>query len=212
MDIIWDGVRLFVAGPDTGPVRDVREGTFSVGLRFRPGVAPLFLGPPAAELRDTRVDLDTLWAGAGALSERLAAHRAAGDARAVLEEAVAGRLSTISEPDPLVEAAVRTWRSDPAGMRVSSLASGSGLSERQLQRRFVTAVGYGPKLLHRVIRFQAFLARCATPDLGLADLAHMCGYADQAHLTREAAHFATRTPTQLREARRPDVRNLQDGE
>jgi AraC-like DNA-binding protein len=210
MDIIWDGVRLFVAGPDTGPVRDVHEGTFSVGLRFRPGMAPLFLGPPAVELCDARVDLDLLWRDAGEMSERLAASSSPAEARTVLEEAVTGRLSGIPRPDGVVEAAARTWRSDPAGIRVSSLAKEAGISDRQLQRRFVNAVGYGPKLLHRVLRFQAFLAQSTTPGLGLADLAHLCGYADQAHLTRETACLAARTPAELRAARRPDVRNLQD--
>ncbi len=33
-----------------------------------------------------------------------------------------------------------------------------GVSERQLRRRFEDAVGYGPKTLARVLRFQRFLA------------------------------------------------------
>jgi hypothetical protein len=38
MDIIWDGERLFVAGPDTGPVPvDVGPGAAFAGVRFRPG-------------------------------------------------------------------------------------------------------------------------------------------------------------------------------
>ena len=32
-----------------------------------------------------------------------------------------------------------------------------GVSERQLRRRFAEAVGYGPKTLARVLRFQRFL-------------------------------------------------------
>ncbi len=210
MDIIWNGARLFVAGPDTGPAYDDVDGTFSVGLRFRPGMAPLFLGPPAVELRDARVDLDQLWSGTGALSERLGASSSTTEARTVLEESVTARLAQIAEPDPVVESAARRWRYDPGGIRISSLAADASLSARQLQRRFVTAVGYGPKLLHRVLRFQTFLAQGATPGLGLADAAHRCGYADQAHLTRETMLLAGRTPSELRATRRNDVRKLQD--
>src|SRR6516165_826156 len=71
------------------------------------------------------------------------------------------------------------------------------------------AVGYGPRLLHRVLRFQRFLAECRTPTARLAELAFRAGYADQAHLSREARVLAGRTPAELRAARLR-VRNVQD--
>ena len=48
------------------------------------------------------------------------------------------------------------------GARVAELGSALGVSERQLRRRFADAVGYGPKTLARVLRFQRFLASAAT--------------------------------------------------
>jgi AraC-like DNA-binding protein len=210
MDIMWDGLRLFVAGPDTSPKADDHAGSFIVGLRFRPGMGPLFLGPPAVALRDARVDLDQLWRDAPALADRLAAAPSARAARAILADAVAARLPANEAPDPVVEFAARAWRADPAAVRTSSLAAHAGLSERQLYRRFVDAVGYGPKYLHRVLRFQAFLALSQVPRLSLADVAYRCGFADQAHLTRETAALSGRTPVQLRAPRSRDGRNLQD--
>jgi AraC-like DNA-binding protein len=62
-------------------------------------------------------------------------------------------------------------------------------------------VGYGPKLLQRVLRFQAFLAACGDAAPGLAELAVEAGYADQAHLGRETRALAGLTPTELRTAR-----------
>jgi len=211
MDVIWNGVRLFVAGPDTGPVSDDHGGEFAVGLRFRPGMAPLFLGARADELRGARVELDELWPEAPAVAERLAETSSDEAAREILENAVVARVATEPEPDPVVESAAQAWRVDPASATTASLAMAAGISDRQLHRRFVAAVGYGPKYLQRVLRFQAFLALCSRPDLGLADLAHRCGYADQAHLTRETARLAGRTPAVLRAARRAGVRNVQDG-
>jgi hypothetical protein len=49
IDIAWDGEEIFVAGPDTGPAPISSQSTF-VGIRFRPGSAPRFLGVPASEL------------------------------------------------------------------------------------------------------------------------------------------------------------------
>src|SRR6266508_3076010 len=60
--IALDGVRLVVAGPDTGPVEGDRPpGSTSVGARFRPGAGPALLGVPASAIRDLRVDLEALW-------------------------------------------------------------------------------------------------------------------------------------------------------
>lgn len=222
IDIIWDGRRLLLAGPDTGPTADEREGSLVVGLRFRPGAGPLFLGVPASELRDARVGLDRLWPDAPALADRLGEAASVSETRAILEETVAARLPTAAAPDPAVEFAARAWGArsgavhDPAtgppALSASSLATRAGLSERQLHRRFVAAVGYGPKYLHRVLRFQAFLGLSHTPGLSLAELAYRCGFADQAHLTRETAALGGRTPAQLRAARRGDVRNVQDAD
>jgi AraC-like DNA-binding protein len=89
---------------------------------------------------------------------------------------------------------------------VSTLGDALGLSERQLRRRFADAVGYGPKTLARVLRFQRFLALAAANRAGagrwregdgLAGLAFAAGYADQAHLTRECRRLAGRTPSEL---------------
>ncbi len=80
-----------------------------------------------------------------------------------------------------------------------------GLSERQLRRRSHVIVGYGPKTLQRVLRFQRFVrlldASAALPDL--ADAAVRTGYADQPHLTRECRALSGHTPAALHRLRRP---------
>ncbi|HEV3013561.1 MAG TPA: DUF6597 domain-containing transcriptional factor, partial [Actinomycetota bacterium] len=62
MDLVATGPELHLAGPDTRPwpVRR-RSGAVAVGVRFHPGAAPSLLGPPASDLRDTRVAPDALW-------------------------------------------------------------------------------------------------------------------------------------------------------
>jgi len=65
-------------------------------------------------------------------------------------------------------------------------------------------VGYGPKTLHRVLRFRRFLAGLESPrPAGLSRLASAAGYADQAHLTREARELSGMTPRQLAGVWRP---------
>jgi AraC-like DNA-binding protein len=78
------------------------------------------------------------------------------------------------------------------------------MSERQLRRRCLAAVGLPPKLLQRMLRFQGFLALAHARGLARADLSALAaeaGYADQPHLTRECVRLAGRPPVAvLREA------------
>ena len=210
-DLIWQaGTGAFVAGPDTGPVPAVLPAsTVLVGVRFGPGSGGPALGLPLTELRDQRVDLNWLWTDADAIADELAACSTLRQAAAVLEDRVLRRVPNVKEPDPVVVAAVGLWRAGSAPADIAGLAEWAGISERQLHRRFVQAVGYGPKLLQRVLRFQAFLAVCSSPVVGLAELAFRAGYADQAHLSRETRILSGRTPAELRAARLR-VRNVQD--
>jgi AraC-like DNA-binding protein len=92
---------------------------------------------------------------------------------------------------------------DPSA-RAEELADDVGLSVRQLRRRCHAAVGYGPKTLQRVLRFQRFVrlidAPAGPPDLAAA--AAQSGYADQAHLSRECVALSGLTPVGLARLRR----------
>lgn len=74
------------------------------------------------------------------------------------------------------------------------MADRLGLSQRQLHRRCLPLLGYGPRHLSRVLRLQRALAAPGS----LAEVAHACGYADQAHLSREVRDLTGTTPTALR--------------
>jgi AraC-like DNA-binding protein len=186
------------SGPQRGPtVASLAPGSTVVGIRFRPGVASSFLGLPASELVDLRVEVDRLWGrDATILAERLAE---AGSPQAVaraLEQEVVRRSQDVIDADPVVTAAIRRlqpWRPDNIGVWMAGLF----ISPRQLRRRFVSALGFGPKRLQRILRFQGFLALSQLrhdDHRGLARLAAQAGYADQAHLTRECSEFTGLTP------------------
>jgi AraC-like DNA-binding protein len=193
VDIVWRRGRLLVVGPDRESfMSPVEPGETIVGLRLRPGSAGRVLALPAGEIRSTRVSLEDVWDGR--LAERLG--EAGGDEhrRALLEDAVGARLPGMADPDRLVLAAIRQL--GRPGSLVRSLSRDLGTSERQLLRRFNAAVGYGPKTLDRVLRFQRF-RRKALAGVDLARLATELGYADQAHLTRECVRLSGLTPMRL---------------
>ncbi|MGW8062574.1 helix-turn-helix domain-containing protein [Streptomyces ziwulingensis] len=192
MDLLWHDGRLLVAGPDTRA--HVTEGTPGpwAGVRFHPGTAPALLGVPAHELRDRRVELTDLWPTARA--RRLAARvNAAPDPASGLEEAALSRAAETGPPDPLLRRIVAAL---DAGRPVAATADEVGVGPRQLHRRSLAAFGYGPKTLARVLRLQRALAlaRDGTP---LAETAARAGYADQAHLARDARELTGLPPSEL---------------
>ena len=199
-DLIWErGRGAFVAGPDTGPVPTLLPpGTVLAGARFRPGAGGDALGVPLAALRDQRVGVADL---RRELAARLPATLEPADAIAAVTD-VAGRLTTERPPDAAVLHACRLLASPAA--RAEDVAAQVGLSPRQFRRRCEAAVGYGPKMLQRVLRFRRFVSVIDTAG-GSADLAQAAvhaGYADQPHLTRETVRLAGLPPAALIRERR----------
>ena len=120
----------------------------------------------------------------------------------MLESEDLARSSEAKDLDALVAEVVRLLY--PRTTRgVSGLSSVLWISERQLRRRVIAGLGYGPKALHRTLRFQRFLALAHVRSgngYNLADLAAEAGFADQAHLTRESARLSGFTPRALLES------------
>jgi AraC-like DNA-binding protein len=185
VDIVLAGDRLTVAGPATGPnLVDIPAGRASLGVRFRVGAAGAALGIPADELLDASVPLDAVWDDAVEIVDRVHSTITPAARLAALATAVRERFE--DRPDALVRAAA-------TGTPRAAL----GIGDRQLRRRFADAVGYGPKTLERILRFQRFLTLATTGGADLARLALDAGYADQAHLTRECSRLAGLPPAAL---------------
>lgn len=196
LDLIFDGVRVLVAGPDTvARVHVSSVATPRCAVRLHAGLGPALLGVPADELGDRAVSLDEVWPDARArrLTERVAV-----DPTTILA-AWAGRV----EPDPFGQ---RLCTLLAAGRSVAEAADRLGYSTRQLHRRTLPAFGYGPQHLIRVLRLGRAVA-VADSGCGWAEVAAAVGYADQAHLSHDVRDLTGITPTALRSER---VRSVQD--
>ena len=201
-DIVWIGTApAVVAGPATGPVIvALAPRTTVVGVRLRPGAAPALLGPPASALLNRDTPLGELWGAAGdALSARVGEQPSVAAKLEAAAAALARHLAAAGPPDPMIVAATLWLARHPAG-RVADLCRVLEVGERRLRRRFVAAVGYGPKTFQRVVRLQRVLALAGRrPRAGgtLAALAADAGYADQAHMSRELQALTGRSPAAL---------------
>ncbi|MET7291108.1 helix-turn-helix domain-containing protein [Streptomyces griseoloalbus] len=184
MDLLWNEGRLLVAGPDTHA--HLTEGPPSTwaGIRFHPGTAPALLGVPAHELRDRRVGLADLWPAADVRRMTARVH-AADDPVLGLEDLALRRAADTTPPDPLLGRLVAAL---DAGRPVATTADELGLGARQLHRRSLSAFGYGPKTLARILRLRRALA-LARAGVPFAETAARAGYADQPHLARDVRHL-----------------------
>lgn len=192
---------VMVAGP-ANTFYDMPAGNQDMlaGLRLRPGAAAAAIGFPASEFTNMRVPLDTAFGVSGRrMTETLLGATTPTRRMSLLSDVVAAYFAT-AEPvlDRPVARAVEVLRTHP-GRSVSALAAEIGLSERQLRRRFEVAVGYGPKRLGRVFRFQRLLdlVHASHGRPGWSQLAAAAGYADQSHMINECLALSGGPPTAL---------------
>jgi transcriptional regulator GlxA family with amidase domain len=82
--------------------------------------------------------------------------------------------------------------------RMSEIAEKCGFSLRQFERRFKQLTGLSPKLLARLIRFEAVRAALLyQPDGRLYKLASSFGYTDEAHFNHDFKILAGCSPGQF---------------
>jgi AraC-like DNA-binding protein len=190
LDLLWDGARLQVAGPDlVARMHESPPGTRFTGLRFAAGWGPALLGASAEELVGRTVDLGELWPAPQArdLQRRVAVEPASTLGRWF---EVHAKRRPVDPLGPQLLAITRT------GMSVSAAAASTGYSPRHLQRRSLRLFGYGLRHLGRIVRLEQAL--CAVRrGVPLVDVATGCGYSDQAHLARDVRALTGTTVTGL---------------
>jgi AraC-like DNA-binding protein len=199
MDLVWSHESgLLVVGANTSAfLAELAPDSSALGVRMHPGCAPPLLGVSAEELRDGRAPGGPLWDGVGArLEHELEVAPDSATRRALLIGALQARGRAAPSPDPLVRGLVGRLVARP-GERLRPLARDLGVSERQLRRRVISQVGYGPKRLGRVLRLRRALADVQA-GADLAEAAFGAGYADQAHFTNDCGELAGATPAALR--------------
>ena len=202
-----DGVRAQPLALLVGPNRRAMEirATGSVdlvGVRFRPEALSAWLRVGGGELLDRTCALGELPALLDrTLAEQLAAARGSASRLAILRRHLALASSRVAF-DRRIGAAVDLALADGRA-RPAAIAAAVGMSHRQLSRLFQARLGFGPKPLVRLGRFQRALRALEDPEHGsVAAVAARAGYFDQAHLARDFRLFAGITPGRyLRESR-----------
>lgn len=166
------------------------------GIRFAPGI--FYWSEPIlfSELYDTFLSLDDPEDYSPILPANLARFESLEKRTAYFFENVLPCLKKQHVPPAVAHMLSRITETN-GSLQVGQLAKELSYSERHVNRLFLTALGFGPKLFCKQIRFQSTLAEMKKmPDRNIASFLKQAGYSDQAHFQREFKEFTGLTPKQ----------------
>jgi AraC-like DNA-binding protein len=170
----------------------------AIGIHFRPGGGFPFFPIPVGELHNQTVALDTLWgAFAGTVSDQLWEARSVEARFRILERALVARARGQCDRHPAVTHAVALFDQSHGALSVGCVVRRTGVSQRRLIELVWNEVGLSPKRYCRVRRFNDVLRRIEPlADVDWTDVAHVCGYFDQAHFNHDFRAFAGLSPSE----------------
>ena len=185
-----------LSGLHTSPAA-IHHGGSQRGIQLALSVegARVLLGRPAADLAGALTDLDEADAVPRALRElpaRLHDLPTWGARVALVDRTLATLAARHGDLRPRAEVA-HALALLTSGTAVAAVADEVGYSRRRLSTLVQGECGLAPKAFQRVARFE--LARQNLGRRPLAEVAAVCGYSDQAHLSREWSALAGCTPT-----------------
>lgn len=185
--------RGFVAGLDDHATLTEHDGYQSgIQLNLTPLGARAFFGFPMLELARKVVDLpDVLPKQHASIAARLA-ELPGWEARFdLLEALVVERLERSTTDLRAVAWALERIQRARGVVDVRQLTVELGYSHKHVIALFKDRVGFAPKLVARLCRFEHVMRHLRQePGGSLAELAARFGYADQAHLSRDIRQFA----------------------
>jgi transcriptional regulator GlxA family with amidase domain len=168
-----------------------------IQLEITPAGANALFAVPAGSLASQVVHLEALGVTFGSeLIDRLSSAATWRARWAVLDDVFLRQVSASHGSDPVLSHAWAMLVAGNGSASVGALAAEVGWNRQHFSRKFTAAFGLSPKLMSRVVRFehaQRMLRLSTGPSL--ASVAAACGYADQAHMTREWNEFAGSPPT-----------------
>ncbi|WP_430461851.1 helix-turn-helix domain-containing protein [Thalassolituus sp. LLYu03] len=164
------------------------------GIRFLPAVAFALTGQHYQQ--PTRLGDDSPFEGEQLLWQLQSQNDNTSRIRLLYEWATRHLPADDTRPRPLSQAlnGIRQHQ------ELAALNELTSLSQRQLERLFQHWLSMSPKQYQRIVRVRHAIQQLKAPKphaASLTDIAHHCGFSDQAHMTREFRAIARVTPGKI---------------
>jgi AraC-like DNA-binding protein len=181
-------LRVVLVGPRSRAAAvDHRGRVTTVGIRLCPGALPALVAAPAAELADRAMTIQAAFAPRDLRELELSA-----DAPASVIAAEMLRLVRRAARGPV---RCEVAEAITAASRVFGASAALAMPERTLRDRARREIGLSPKRTARILRLHRALHLAGERRSSWAAVALGCGYADQAHFTRECRELLGETPS-----------------
>ncbi|SEJ40092.1 Helix-turn-helix domain-containing protein [Dyadobacter sp. SG02] len=176
----------------------MRKGSGCMAICFHPGMAYPFFRIPMHLFKDATVNFFDLWNGTTSeLEDKLASIPGDEVRSAVVQDFLLSQLKT-DKQDLQVAYCLNKAQVTRGSITVGKLAEETGLSQRQLSRRFHQSIGLSPKEYLGACRFNASLRYFSQyPGISLTEIAHLSGYYDQAHFIRDFKVYTGHSPGEV---------------
>lgn len=176
----------------------MRKGAGVVAICFHPGMAYQFIRVPMHALSNTTTALVDIWDRMAAEIEDKMAGVNNNEVRVSLAQKYLLRELANGKDDLQIRHCLKQVQLSGGLIPVARLVRDTGLSQRQLSRKFQEYVGLSPKEYLRVSRFTLSLRHLKKyPLLSLTEVAYKSGYYDQAHFIRDYKDYTGCTPGQV---------------
>lgn len=192
--------RCFLIGQLTRPLEIEPTGETGIfSIRFHPDGFLPFATIPIKEMENTAVSLEKLFGKDGLeVEQKILTANSTRDRIKLIETFLINRLTDIETLDRIVKSAVETILTANGQLSVDELSKQTDINRRQLERKFLSAIGLSPKQLSKTIRLQTALKMLLNNNFkNFTTLAHENEYYDQAHFIKDFKEFTGFTPKEF---------------
>jgi AraC-like DNA-binding protein len=210
IDVIFDTTSEDAAARAAGTVLTgtrilMEQGHTYFGIRFEPGVMPVFLNGTFRELIEADINLSdcTKEKDLAKIIRELTSFRERADYFTLYYRNAIGITSTnkasCSANAALFSAIRNRIQARKGQLRIKELENFTGYSSRYIDKVFKDYAGMSPKTFAQIIRFQSTIDHLDHDNLiPLSDLAASGGYYDQPQFIRDFRKFTGTTPKEYR--------------
>ena len=191
---------LFLYGQTVQPVALSAEGSYRfVVFQLYPFASQYLLHVDPRKLNDDCYDLlQRSDVGASAFLQRLQAAEEVTEHIEIMSDLVEALLDVHEAPaDDRLQQAIGYIIRANRQVRIREVQDTACLTERTLERQFLSQVGLTPKQFARIIQFQSTLERIEAAD-NLTEVGLDSGFADQSHFIRVFKAYTGLSPLQYR--------------
>ncbi len=177
------------------------EGTGKIGIfsvRFQPHGLRRFVNFDINEITDTIISVSDVWKKDGEILEKQIFDAKSNEERIeILEKFLKRKSNPVQKNEAVAQFCIEQITNSEGTVSITEIVNKSDVSQRQLERMFLSCVGLSLKVYSRIIRFNKALQLIDNKNFSnFTNVAHDRGFYDQAHFIKDFKELTGLNPKQ----------------